>query len=127
MVREEPEVFALLAVGMALAARSGDLRERVSRYAWPAAMAGVQDVAALSLAMMKDGAPTHHPERAVLSAILLAAVMAGALGAHALGAGAGRGWKGMALVGAAMVAAVVVRPYASREGFVQRGDEEAGS
>jgi hypothetical protein len=87
-------------------------------------MAGAQ-IAALSLAMLKDGAPTHHPERAVLSAILLAAMMAGALGAHALEPGAGRAWKALALAGAAALVMATVRQRATREGFVQRGDEEA--
>jgi hypothetical protein len=124
MMREEPEVFALLVVAIAIAARSGELRARISRYAWPAALAAAQ-IAALSLATIKDGAPTHHPERAVLPVILLAAVMAGALGAHALREAKGRAGKALALAGAVGLAAVVARPHAAREGFVERGDEVA--
>jgi hypothetical protein len=125
MAREEPEVLALLGAAIAITLmRAREARERLARYAWPAATAAAQ-IAALSIAMVKDGAPTHHPERAVLSAILLAAVMAGALGAQAIQAGEGRAWKAVVLLGAAAIAAVTVRPRTTREGFVQRGNEEA--
>jgi 4-amino-4-deoxy-L-arabinose transferase-like glycosyltransferase len=123
MLAEEPEVSAVLVTAIALiAARGGRraARAALGRYAWPAALAAAQ-IAALSLAMIKDGAPTHHPERAVLAALLLAAVAAGALSWRAVRLGA---WRITVLVGAAALAAVVVR-HTARETFAARGDEEA--
>jgi 4-amino-4-deoxy-L-arabinose transferase-like glycosyltransferase len=123
MVREEPELFALLAVAAVTAALGGPaLRARLAPYARPAAIAAAQ-IAALSLAMMRDGAPTHHPERAVLSALLLAALAAGALAVHLLRE---RGWwRALALGGAVALAAALARPRAPREDFTPRGDEVA--
>jgi 4-amino-4-deoxy-L-arabinose transferase-like glycosyltransferase len=124
MAREEPEIVALLVTAIALVAiREGreGIRAALGRYAWPAAIAAAQ-IAALSLAMIKDGAPTHHPERAVLSALLLAAVCGGALAFRAARA---RLWTLAPIAGAAAVAAIVVRPHVEREAFAARGDEVA--
>ncbi len=132
MVREEPEIVALFAsaavvtwIGGGLAA----LKARLSPYAWPAAVALAQ-IGALSVAMLKDGAPTHHPERAVLAALLLVAVAGGALAMHALddarrGGGAALAGRGLAIAGAVALAACGGRRGEAGEGFAERGDEEA--
>jgi 4-amino-4-deoxy-L-arabinose transferase-like glycosyltransferase len=135
MVREEPEIVAVCAAAIAIVAvreGRGGLAAALGRYARPAALCAAQ-IAALSLAMIKDGAPTHHPERAVLAALLLVAVCAGALAARALAppplpaAGRGRGWalRGGVLAAVVALAALVVRPRSARETFAARGDEEA--
>lgn len=124
MVREEPEIAALCAAALVVTAATRGvpaLLARLSPYARPAAVAAAQ-IAALSLAMIKDGAPTHHPERAVLAEILLLALVGGALWSEAVP----RRWlSGLALAGALALASGVrwgARPSAS---FVERGDEEA--
>lgn len=126
MLREEPELFALLATAVILLAwregRAG-LGAALGRYARPAAIVAAQ-IAALSLAMIKDGAPTHHPERAVLAALLLAAIVAGALAARVL-AGERRILGAIALAAVAIAASLAIRPRAPRETFAARGDEEA--
>jgi hypothetical protein len=89
MVREEPEVVALFVAGAAaLALRHGlsALRARLAPQARPAAVALVQ-IAALSLALVKDGAPTHHPERALLAALILVALAGASLAVEALSPG----------------------------------------
>lgn len=121
MLREEPGVAALLLAATAVTlARSPTARAALLRYARAAALLAAQ-VGALSLAMLKDGAPTHHPERAVFAALLLAAVCAGAMTVHASTSWA---W----LLGApacAVVLTVLVARHAAREPFAARGDQEA--
>jgi hypothetical protein len=127
MVREEPEVVALLAAAVLITAIGGGataLRARLSPYARPAAALVVQ-IGALSLAMIKDAAPTHHPERALLAALLLIALAGGVLAVHALGSGGARLFKMLALAGAVALAAWAGRAGAAGEGFVQRADQEA--
>jgi hypothetical protein len=124
MVREEPEIVAILAAAAAVTAIAGGravVRARLAPYAWPATALAAQ-IAALSLAMIKDGAPTHHPERAVLAALLLIAVAGGALTVHAVRA---RPTPALAVVGAAALAAGLGRAAAARESFVQRAEEES--
>ncbi len=78
--RQEPELFTLLAILLVIPmlGRRPELRSRLAPFARPAILVLAQ-IAALALAMVKDGAPTHHPERAVLVAMLLAALIAGHL------------------------------------------------
>lgn len=82
LVMHEPELFgALVIVAAALALTQGKAALRAipwHRFRRPAALAAL-GVAALSLAGVRDGAPTHHPERAVLVVLLLAIVLAGEL------------------------------------------------
>jgi hypothetical protein len=124
MVREEPGLLALPVIAAAiLAIREGRpaLRARLGRYARPAAVIAAQ-IAALSLAMVKDGAPTHHPERAVLAALLLVAVCGGALAARAMPPGA----LGAVAVAGGVVLIVLggqLRP--GDRAFAARDDEEA--
>jgi len=127
MVREEPEIAALFVAAAAITAIGGGvaaLRARLAPYARPLAIVGVQ-ITALSLAMIKDGAPTHHPERAMLAALLLIALMGGALAAHALAAGGHRTVEALALVSAVALAAGLGRSWTGAGSFAQRGDEEA--
>jgi hypothetical protein len=124
LAREEPELFTVLAVlvGLAVATRLPALRSRLARLARPLLLALAQ-IAALALAMVKDGAPTHHPERAVLAAMLLAAVIAGDLAAALVAARRGA----IAIAAAAgLVAALAIRPrITAAEGFTPRADEVA--
>ena len=80
-------------------------------------------VAALSLAMVRDGGPTQHPERALLSAMLLAAACAGAQLATLL-----RHRRVHELLGLGLVVTLVACFARSRrpmERFVDRQDEVA--
>jgi hypothetical protein len=124
-VREAPELAVVVVLGAALLAATRALGERLRPYARPAWVVAAQ-VAALSVAMIKDGAPTHHPERAVLSAMLLAAVLGGALVTHALAPmpAVKRAFAACAIALLA-VAAGALGHGARDEAFVQRRDEEA--
>ncbi|WP_437966191.1 hypothetical protein WMF04_42320 [Sorangium sp. So ce260] len=137
MVREEPELFltpialALVAWRARRGAAAGAARPlphllRAARpYALPGAVAAFQ-IAALSLALVRDGAPTHHPERATLLALLLLALAVGDLSARAFrGASAGvRRALGGALL-AVLCVGVFFRPHLRREHFNPRTDEVA--
>ena len=130
LVREEPEVFTALAVLVALAwiTRLPALRTRLARFARPLLLALAQ-IAALSLAMVKDGAPTHHPERAVLVAMLLAALIAGDLVAALLASPASLRARVAAVASTAaavIVAALIIRPrITADETFTPRAHEVA--
>jgi hypothetical protein len=127
LVREEPELFLALAaiVAAATITRLPALRSRLDRFRRPSILALAQ-IAALSLAMVNDGAPTHHPERAVLVAMLLAALIAGDLAAPLL---ASRATRAVALASTALavlLAALVIRPrITADESFTPRADEVA--
>jgi hypothetical protein len=126
-LREAPEVVAAAVVGATLVAAGGTraLKERLVPYARPAAILAAQ-VALLSFGMIKDGGPTHHPERAVLSAMLLVAVLCGALVCRALEPMPARRRAAVALgVSLAFGAASVARATAGADAFSQRRDEEA--
>jgi 4-amino-4-deoxy-L-arabinose transferase-like glycosyltransferase len=127
LVREEPELFLALATIVAIAtiARSPSLRARLDRYTRPLVLALAQ-VAALSLAMVKDGAPTHHPERAVLVVMLLAALIAGDLAASLFASRTTRAPLLIATAAAVLLAAIVIRPrITAHESFTPRTDEVA--
>lgn len=70
-------------------------------------------VALLVLAGVRDGAPTHHPERALLSALLLLALVAGAHLVELQRAGGTRARRG-AILGAVLVAMLVARSVGRR-------------
>lgn len=124
MVREEPGLLALPVLAAAMVAwregRTG-LGATLPRYARPGAVVAAQ-IAALSLAMVKDGAPTHHPERAVLTALLLVAVCGGALALRATRPSA---WGFATLAGLALVGSIVGLLRFHDRSFAARGDEEA--
>jgi Dolichyl-phosphate-mannose-protein mannosyltransferase len=127
LVREEPELFALLAVLLALAwvTRLPVLRSRLARFTRPLLLVLAQ-IAALSLAMVNDGAPTHHPERAVFLAMLLAALIAGDLAASLLAAPATRSTALAAMAITVLLAALVIRPrITADESFTARANEVA--
>ncbi|WP_437875716.1 hypothetical protein [Sorangium sp. So ce513] len=143
MVREEPELF-LTPIAIALvawrarrgAARGGEegraprrsfppLLRAALPYALPSAVAAFQ-IAALSIALVRDGAPTHHPERATLLALLLLALAVGDLSARAFrgaSTGARRALGGALLV--VLVVGIFFRPHLRREHFNPRTDEVA--
>lgn len=127
-IREEPELFGLLALALGLAFTPGlaPMRARLGRFARPAGLALFQ-IAVLCLAMVKDGAPTHHPERAVLVAFLLAALVVGDLAVTFTRAAPPRLLRRVA-IGAALAGGLlagVIRPRLFREGFAPRKDEVA--
>ena len=90
---EMPEVL-VAALAVAVAAASPRSRSavmaRARPFAAPLVLAGVQ-VAALSISLVKDGAPTHHPERALLFPALALVVLAAGVAS-----GVGRGAAGVA-------------------------------
>lgn len=129
MVRHEPEIFGalaiLLVIGQTSYLRSHTL-EAIRPYRRPLLVALFQ-MAILSTAMIKDGAPTHHPERALLVVLLLCALLAGNLAAILLP----RMNRGMRVVAAAtglavlLVSLVIVRRWFRGEDFAVRQDEVA--
>lgn len=130
-VRHEPELVGALLIILVLCWRSPTprppfLAARLRRYARPAALLLAQ-IALLSAAVVRDGAPTHHPERALLSTMLLLAVAAGDLGSHLFLLAPRRARPLMALGLAAWLipAALVFRPWIRREHFANRTAEVA--
>jgi hypothetical protein len=86
-----------------------DLRTALRR---PAALLGAL-VVLLVAAGVRDGAPTHHPERALLAALLLLAIVAGALAVDLVRAHVApsrRGW----VVGSLIIALLVARSVGKR-------------
>jgi hypothetical protein len=131
LVREEPELFLALATIVAIATitRLPSLRSRLDRFKRPVIL-GLAQIAALSLAMVKDGAPTHHPERAVLVVMLLAALIAGDLVTSLLASISISISTRVVALGstavAVVVAALVIRPrITADESFTPRADEVA--
>ncbi|AUX47179.1 hypothetical protein SOCE26_086910 [Sorangium cellulosum] len=138
MVREEPELFlslvALAVIAWRVRRRAGaapaarpfpPLLRAALPYVLPGAVAAFQ-IAALSLALVRDGAPTHHPERATLLALLLVALAVGDLSVRAF-RGASPGVR-RALAGAALGVLLIglyYRPHLRREHFNPRSDEVA--
>ena len=112
-----PSPLAAAAPAFAAAARP---------YALPLALAALQ-IAALSLALVRDGAPTHHPERATLVLLLVVALLVGDVGARAVRA-AGAADRRALLAGAATVALLsllLIRPHLNREHENARAGEVA--
>jgi hypothetical protein len=126
-MRHEPELFGalgiLLALGQAPSLRPY-AREAWRRYRRPLFVAFFQ-MALLSLAMIKDGAPTHHPERALLVVLLLCALLTGNLAANLLP----RTNRTLRFVSAAaafgflLLSLVIVRRWFRGEDFAVRQDE----
>ena len=129
MLRHEPEIFGALGILVALG-QTASLRP-YAREAWrlyrrPFVVAFFQ-MGLLSAAMIKDGAPTHHPERALLVMLLLCALLVGNLAAILLP----RANRVMRTVSAAMalgvllLSVVIVRRWFRGEDFTVRPDEVA--
>ena len=82
MAKHEPEVFVfcVLLLGAICLPMFSRLRAEALRpYSRPFAIALFQ-ILFLSVALVKDGAPTHHAERAILFCLLLMAVFVGDIG-----------------------------------------------
>lgn len=130
LARHEPELLgAWLLLGLCAVLwrmRPASVAVRGARYARPAALALAQ-VALLSAAMVRDGAPTHHPERALLSAMLLLAIACGDLGLRIARYAPIRVRVAAALLLAAWIlpAAIFFRRWMRAEDFAKRGDELA--
>jgi len=129
MARHEPELFSALLVLLGLAALPSlraAARDALRPYARPLALALFQLVA-LSAALVKDGAPTHHPERALLVGLLLCALLVGDLAVTLLpraGPKARLG-AGAATIALLVFSLVIVRRWFRGEDFVPRSDEVA--
>lgn len=130
-VRHEPELVGVVVLIVFLCVVSRRLRPpylaaRLRRYARPAALV-LGQIALLSAAMVRDGAPTHHPERALLSAMLLLAIAAGDFGSHVALLAPRRARPLLALVIAAWLlpAALHFYPWLRLEDFANRKDEVA--
>ncbi|MDI3288132.1 glycosyltransferase family 39 protein [Polyangium sp. 15x6] len=129
MARHEPELFSALAVLLALAALPSlraPAREALRPYARPLALALFQLVT-LSAALVKDGAPTHHPERALLVGLLLCALLVGDLAATLLPRASrdARLGAGAAAIALLVFSLVIVRRWFRGEDFIPRTDEVA--
>ena len=81
--RTAPLALWLAVRGTPAAAR---LSEALRPYRAPATLAALQ-IAALSAALVRDGAPTHHPERATLVGLLVLALVVGDAGMQVVRAG----------------------------------------
>lgn len=130
-VRHEPELVGIAVLIAVLCVISPRLRPpylaaRLRRYARPALLL-LGQIALLSAAMVRDGAPTHHPERALLSAMLLLAIAAGDFGSHVALLAPRRARPLLALVIAAWLlpAALHFYPWLRLEDFANRNDEVA--
>jgi hypothetical protein len=84
LVRGAPEIAALCAFGALF------IRKIRARWTWPLLCAAAT-VAFLVYGDVRDGAPTHHPERALLGVYWIAAALAADAMASALGAFRWRG------------------------------------
>jgi Dolichyl-phosphate-mannose-protein mannosyltransferase len=129
MIRHEPELFGALGILLAIS-RTSSLRplahEAWHKYKRPLIVALLQ-LAFLSFAMIKDGAPTHHPERALLVHLLLCALLVGNL-AVVLLPQTKRTIRFIAAGAAAAVlilSLVIVRRWFRGEDFTVRQDEVA--
>lgn len=131
LVRHEPELIGALVLFAVLLQRAPwrgplSIAPHLRRYARPLALLLVQ-LALLSAAMVRDGAPTHHPERALLSLMLLLAIAAGDLGLRIARDAPRRARPPIAAGLAAwiLLAALVLRPWLRREHLASRDDEIA--
>lgn len=127
--RHEPEVFGALVILLGLALTPGLralARATLRPYARPLAIALFQ-LAALSAAMVRDGTPTHHPERAVLVLQLLLALLAGDLAVQLLPRASLRARiaAAMAAIGVLALSTIIVRRWYRGEDFLHRHEEVA--
>lgn len=129
MVRHEPELFLLL-FGLVCLVAVPRLRlvsaSSLRPYVRPFSIALFQ-LAALSAALVKDGAPTHHPERALLVSLLLVAVLVGDLAAASWAAAGPKARLVLCASGlsAVLAGALFARRFVPADEFVPRADEVA--
>ena len=129
MVQHEPELFGALGILLALG-RSTSLRaltrDALGPYFRPM-LGALFQMGLLSAAMIKDGAPTHHPERALLVLLLLCALLVGNLAAILLPhtTRAARLVAGSVALGVLLLSLIIVRRWYRGEDFTVRQDEVA--
>lgn len=129
MLRQEPEIFGALGILLVLG-QTASLRP-YAREAWrlyrrPFLVAFFQ-MALLSAAMIKDGAPTHHPERALLVMLLLCALLVGNLAIILLPRTNQtlRSASTAIALSVLLISLVVIRPLFRGDDFTVRPDEVA--
>ena len=127
MLQQEPELFSalsILLIGGRIPALKSFAYEALGPYRRPM-VAALFQMGFLSLAMIKDGAPTHHPERALLVLLLLCALIVGSLSA-AIVPRMSRSVRFVSVaVGFFVVSIGLGRGYSRGEGFTPRLDEVA--
>jgi hypothetical protein len=96
LVEETPEVVALALAAVVGAIRSREVR---LRWAWPAAAAGLV-MAFLVAGDLGDGAPTHHPARALASVWWIATGIGVDVLAAASRRSGGRAWRYLGIAAA---------------------------
>ena len=134
LAKEMPEVAILFVAALAIVAIPSHRRtiaRTLRAHAAPLILAIVQ-IAALSVALVKDGAPTHHPERAVLfpafAMALFVAHVAASLVAPATANGPAHGRVPRILVSAisaALFARAAATPLLDRSFYAHRESEVA--
>jgi len=126
LLRAEPELCALSLLSLIAAMRLKlPLTELLERCRRPAALIAAL-VGFLIVGELRDGAPTHHGERALLAIWLFAALVVGELLTRAWQVSStGQRLAGLASMLAVLaVVALVVRPWSTREiAFVDRRAE----
>ncbi len=124
LVRSEPEVVALALVA------TGFLLVKDNPKAFPRYRRAIVALGALLVFLvvgeLRDGAPTHHPERALLAIWIFVAIFATDGLFEVLGERKLRAASIGAVLVSLGVAAVIVRPwYARRDSFIDRTSEIA--
>jgi hypothetical protein len=121
LLREEPELSLVALILLAAAWRAGKLPVSLCRAALVCAVA----LAALALAAIPGGAPTHHAGRAVLFIWIVAALYVGA-GARAALRSPARVPFAVLVVFVVPLGVLLFRPwYAHLDAFTARRDETA--
>jgi hypothetical protein len=125
LVVAEPELICATGVLVVVAVVTGVGRDVAVASRRAALLLGCQ-IAMLVVAGVKDGAPTHHPERALLAPLLFVAVIAGALLVELQRAGGTRTRRG-AIAALVVVALLGGRSIRKRHppAMAPRGDEVA--
>lgn len=126
LVLAEPELCAVTAVGLLLwaRARAGQRRADLRRAARPLLLGGAL-VLFLVMGDLRDGAPTHHAERALLVPWMLLGLLSAGCWWSTLGQ-LGQAWPRLAALGAGLIALVALglRPHLPpRDGFAERHAE----
>ena len=122
LLRAEPELLvAALLLAVALGAKRPPKEDGPSRWKRPLVAAAAL-FTGLVVSALRDGAPTHHAERPLLTVLFLASI---GLGALVIECGVRRRWVALAFSFVVAVSAgALLRRHASESSGVDRTDEE---